>query len=136
MHRLRSILLYVWALPATAVGLVLAFLACAGGAAVTIVDGVIEVSGGRFGGIVSRLPYPFGFRAITLGHVVIGISRAELESCRAHERVHVRQYERWGVLFFPLYVSSSVFEALCGRDPYWNNHFERQARAGAARPSG
>lgn len=25
-------------------------------------------------------------------------------------RVHVRQYERWGVLFFPLYLGSSLLE--------------------------
>ena len=68
------------------------------------------------------------FDAITLGHVVIGASPAALARCRAHERVHVRQYERFGVLFFPLYAASSALQWLRGRDPYWDNRFERQAR--------
>jgi hypothetical protein len=132
VHRLALALKYLWVFPATVVGLGLALIARAGGATFAIVEGVIEVGGGGFGRVVSRLPYPFGFRAITFGHVVIGVDRFALEDCREHERVHVRQYERWGVLFFPLYVGSSIIEALCGRDPYWHNHFEREARAKSA----
>ena len=52
---------------------------------------------------------------------------------RAHERVHVRQYERLGALFFPLYVGSSLVQWLRGRDPYFDNHFEREAYALADR---
>ena len=47
----------------------------------------------------------------------------------AHELIHVQQYERWGVLFFPLYVTSSLVEFLCGADPYRDNAFEREAYA-------
>ena len=133
MHKLRSLLVYLWALPATAVGLVLALFARMGGATALIIDGVIEVAGGRLGRVVSTLPPRFRFSAITFGHVVIGISHSVLEDCRAHERVHVRQYERWGILFFVLYLGSSALEALRGRNPYWDNHFERQARERAAR---
>lgn len=39
----------------------------------------------------------------------------------------MRQYERWGVLFFPLYLGSSLLQLLRGRSPYWHNHFELQA---------
>ena len=124
---------YVWAFPATAVGLVFALLARTAGATAVIVDGVIEVAGGRFGRLVSALPHPLRFSAITFGHVVLGIDHSVLEHCRAHEQVHVRQYERWGVLFFPLYLGSSLFQAARGRRPYWDNHFERQAREEAAR---
>jgi hypothetical protein len=46
--------------------------------------------------------------------VVIGIDHHLLSSIRAHERVHVRQYERWGVFFFPLYVASSVAQLIRG----------------------
>ncbi|HEV7390816.1 MAG TPA: signal peptide prediction [Burkholderiales bacterium] len=124
---------YVWAFPATAVGLVLALFARTAGASAVVVDGVIEVAGGRFGKLVSALPHPLRFSAITVGHVVLGIDHSVLQGCRAHEQVHVRQYERWGVFFFPLYLGSSLFEAVRGRSPYWDNHFERQAREEAAR---
>jgi hypothetical protein len=106
---------------------VLAPLGCALGATVIVVDGVLEVAGGRIGQVVSSLPRRLRFSAITFGHVVIGIDHAVLAHCRAHERVHVRQYERWGVLFFPLYVGSSLLQVLRGRSPYWHNHFELQA---------
>jgi hypothetical protein len=39
----------------------------------------------------------------------------------------VRQYERWGVLFFPLYLGSSLWQLLRGRSPYYANRFEREA---------
>ena len=133
MRRLRTLFLYLWVLPATAVGLVLALLARIAGATAVVVDGVIEVAGGRVGRVVSTLPPRFRFSAITFGHVVIGVSHSVLNDCRAHERAHVRQYERWGVLFFVLYLGSSALEGLRGRNPYWDNHFERQAREQAAR---
>jgi len=60
---------------------------------------------------------------------VLGIDDAVLAEYRAHEHAHVRQYERWGVLFFVLYAASSLWEALCGKAAYRDNHFERQARA-------
>ena len=67
------------------------------------------------------------FDAITFGHVVIGTSCEALAASRAHEQVHVRQYERWGALFFPLYLASSLAALASGRNPYLHNHFEQQA---------
>lgn len=128
-----SPLRYAWAFPASAVGLVLAAVAWIGGARMKRVDGVLEVGGGWIGRGISRLPLRLRFSAITFGHVVIGIDRDALTACRVHERVHVRQYERWGVLFFPLYVGSSLWQLLRGRNPYWHNHFERQAYRGERR---
>ena len=52
---------------------------------------------------------------------------AALSSTRSHERVHVRQYERWGPLFIPLYLSASAWALASGRDPYRDNRFEREA---------
>lgn len=124
----RSLLRYVWAAPASLVGLVLALLALALGARANVVDGALEVGGGRFTSIVARLPRFMRFGAITLGHVITGVDQAELNRSRAHEQVHVRQYERWGILFFPLYLSSSLRELLRGRQPYRDNRFEREAR--------
>jgi hypothetical protein len=48
---------------------------------------------------------------------------------RQHERVHVRQYERFGVFFFPLYLGSSGLQLMRGRNPYLDNAFEREAYA-------
>jgi hypothetical protein len=52
-----------------------------------------------------------------------------LDFCRSHELVHVRQYERWGVLFIPAYLLCSLVLWLTGRDPYRDNPFEREAYA-------
>lgn len=119
---------YLWALPATCVGATLGLVALAAGARVRIVDGVIEVA--------APLPAMSRFGAITFGHVIIGISPECLCACRAHEHVHVRQYERWGVLFFPLYAGSSLIQWLKGRDPYRDNRFEREAYGDAPLPRG
>lgn len=64
---------------------------------------------------------------MTLGHVIIGVSGARLESIRPHEWVHVRQYERWGPFFIPVYLLSSALLWLKGRHPYWDNPFEIEA---------
>jgi hypothetical protein len=92
------------------------------------VDGVLEVSGGRLAALVERLPPSARFSGITLGHVVLGVAPDVLARIRSHEHAHVRQYERWGLLFFPLYAGASLVAWLNGGRPYWNNHFECQAR--------
>ena len=70
----------------------------------------------------------FPIRAITFGHVVLGVDGHALERCRDHELVHVRQYELWGLFFFPAYLASSGWQWLRGRSAYWDNHFEVEAR--------
>lgn len=126
--RWSRLLRYAWASPATAFGLCLALAARAGGASIARVDGVLEVGGGAIGRHIERSR----FGAITFGHVVLGVDARTLAACRTHERAHVRQYERWGLLFFPLYAASSLWGALRGRKLYWDNHFERQAREACA----
>jgi hypothetical protein len=121
-----TVLRYLGAAPASAVGLVLAGAACAFGASARVVDGVIEIAGTRSGTSAS-------FVAITFGHVVLGRSHAVLAEFRAHEHEHVRQYERWGTLFILLYLGSSTIQWLRGARPYWDNRFERQARAAQRR---
>ena len=66
---------------------------------------------------------------VSLGHVVLGVTHTVLERERAHEHAHVRQYERWGPFFLPLYVASSGLALMGGGKPYLDNAFERQARA-------
>ena len=127
---LKRLVGYAWASPATAIGLLFVTAAVCSGATLRRVDGVLEIGGGRLLGAARRFPR-FGFVAITFGHVVIGVDATCLAEARAHERVHVRQYERWGVLFFPLYAVSSLIQIARGRDPYRDNAFEREARAHA-----
>jgi len=120
---------YLWAIPYTLLGLVLGGVAALFGAKVRRNHGVIEVYGGRAGAAVARLPHALGFSAMTLGHVILAVDRSALAQLRRHEHVHVRQYERWGPLFVPAYLLSSLVQLLRGRNPYRENHFERQAYA-------
>jgi hypothetical protein len=94
---------------------------------------VLESGGGILGPLLSRVPF-FPIGAITFGHIVLGASERQLESSRVHERIHVRQYERWGILFPLLYLASSAGALLSGRRLYADNAFEREAfRAEEAR---
>lgn len=127
VKRLLRLLAYLWASPNTALGLLIGIVGLIGGARASVVCGNIEFCGGwlRYAGrwplISPRI------NAITLGHVILGVSREMLAELREHENVHVRQYERWGPLFVPAYGLSSLWQLLRGRDPYLENHFERQA---------
>ena len=123
---------YAWASPATAVGLLVCGIALCAGGTIRFVDGVLEVAGGRIDRLASLLSPSVRFVAMTFGHVIVGVDHATLRCVRAHEHVHVRQYELWGALFFPLYLASSLVQLLRGRDPYLNNCFEREAYARAA----
>lgn len=125
---------YAWASPATLIGLLVAAVALACGAGRRAERGVLEVFGGRLAGWLARLPGVRHFEAVTLGHVVLADSRAALERQRAHERAHVQQFERWGVLLLPLYVTAAAVEMLRGRHPHRDNLFERQARAAEGIP--
>lgn len=117
-------LAYLWAAPCTAVGLLAAAVACLWGARARVVEGVLEVA---LGAAPHRPRLPF--QAITLGHVVVGVDAEVLARVRAHEQVHVRQYERWGLLFFLAYPAASLHAWLRGGDAYRDNAFEREARA-------
>ena len=66
--------------------------------------------------------------AFTNGHVIFALDWATMDAFLGHELVHVRQYERWGPLFPILYLGSSLLQKLKGRDPYFGNHFEQEAR--------
>ena len=120
---------YVWPLPWTVAGLLAALLAGLLGAHWQHRLGALEVHGGLLAAVCRRLPASLRFEAITLGHVVLGLDTACLDGARAHEQVHVRQYERWGPLFVPLYLASSGWQWLRGGCPYRDNQFEREAYA-------
>lgn len=121
-------LLYVWALPNTLLGLALALLCVGRWGSARWVDGALEVHGPGVARLFTLLPSGrLVVRAMALGHVVLGRDRTCLEETRAHERVHVAQYERWGPLFLPAYLLASLVAMWRGGDPYRANRFERQA---------
>lgn len=100
-----------------------------------IVDGVLEVHGGEVTDLLHLMPTsgslrkPAGAAALTLGHVVFAIDRAALDRTRDHERVHVRQCERWGPLFLPAYLLFSGYAKCRGQHAYYGNRFECEAYA-------
>jgi hypothetical protein len=118
---------YANSAPMTAIALPVALAVRLAGGAWRVVDGVLEVGGGRVGRGLARTRID----AITFGHVVLGVDLQALERWRDHEHVHVDQYERFGVAFPLLYLLSSVHAWWRGRDPYRANVFEREARIGA-----
>jgi hypothetical protein len=115
-----------WASPNTLIGLALGLLLLPFGARIRRVDGTIEIAALRQPGQSGQRRWPFA--AITLGHVILGVHAQDLERLRAHEQVHVRQYERWGPLFLPAYLMTGAWQWVRGRDAYWDNPFEQEAR--------
>ena len=128
--RLLRPLLYLWVLPTSCVGLIFLIPTLLTGGRANWIDGVLELHGGFTAWFLRRttsLWLPGGASAMTLGHVVLGVDADTLARTRAHERVHVRQCERWGILFLPVYLGSSLILWCRGRDAYYDNRFEREA---------
>jgi hypothetical protein len=128
-RRAARLLVYAWAFPTTLVGLLFLPLALASRAGrARVVDGVLELHGGPVAWFLRHCTLlRGGASAMTLGHVVIGRDQRLLDQTRTHERVHVRQCERWGPLFIPAYLFASVLVLLRGGRPYEDNPFEREA---------
>jgi hypothetical protein len=124
----KRILVYLWTFPTTLIGLAFLPLALLTGGKMHIVDGVMEIYGGFVSFFLRRCTFlKGGASAMTLGHVVLGRDRELLELTRPHERVHVRQCERWGIFFLPAYVIASVIAFCRGGNIYFDNAFEREA---------
>ena len=112
-----------WAAPTSLIGLALGLVLLPAGARARVVGGVLEITA------LQRPPrrrWPFA--AVTLGHVVVATHAAEMQRLRAHERVHVRQCERWGPLFLPAYLLAGAWQWVRGRRAYGDNPFEVEAR--------
>jgi hypothetical protein len=114
---------YLWAAPNSVVGLA--------GALTTASRpvrhrGVLLIEGSRLG--LARFLAWRGFTAITLGHVIVANEPLD-DHLLAHELAHVAQHERWGPLFYPAYLLTS----LAG---YRRNPFERAAERFAVRVLG
>jgi hypothetical protein len=127
MRMLVQFTLIMWALPWTLLGMVLGLVALASGGGGQRVGRVLEFHGGLLNRLLRRVPIAGGAAAMTLGHVVIARTQADLDHSRRHELVHVRQYERWGPLFVPAYLAASAWQWLHGRNAYLDNPFEEEA---------
>jgi hypothetical protein len=125
MRRLSRIFAWCWASPNTLLGLLVALLCLS---RPRWHGGVIEAAGGG----LAFLLRPWA-QAITLGHVILARSPRSLAALRAHERRHVRQYERLGPFFLPAYFLIGAVIWLRGGRPYLDHPLERQAGLGEPR---
>jgi hypothetical protein len=131
IRRILPLLRVLWALPCSTVGALLGVAVIAVGGSARRVDHTIEVALAAEQQHTPAWARRLRFSAITLGHVIVGQSHEALAALRAHERVHVQQYERLGPLFLVAYPGASLWALIRGRCPYRGNWFERQAFAQA-----
>lgn len=117
----------LWAAPCSMLGIALAIPVLASGGTARRVGPAIEVVVHQ-DTLPSRSPLRrLPFAAITFGHVIVAQSGRQLDVLRAHEHVHVRQYEVLGPLFFAAYALASLVALARGRSAYAGNAFEVQA---------
>ncbi|HEX6263329.1 MAG TPA: hypothetical protein VF097_10835 [Actinomycetota bacterium] len=124
MKRLLGVLMRVWTLPNTLIGLLLGALSFQ---RPRLDEGVVVFDRGPRGflwlfGKLSR------YSAITFGHVVLSV-RAVEGSLRRHERHHVAQYEVLGPLFLPTYLGLFAVKGYRGH-PFEVEASEAAKRAG------
>lgn len=122
-----QLLLALWAGPNSLIGLLVGLVGMSTGGKCRMSHGVLEFHGGFVSWFLRRAPLAGGASAMALGHVVLGRDSTVLDQHRAHELIHVRQYERWGPLFLPAYFLASLVIWLRGGDAYLDNPFEVQA---------
>jgi len=115
---------YLWASPVTAVGLLAAGAAVLTGGGVRVRGGVVEAHGGLPGRALRGGRLRSGGAAVCLGHVVVARDAACLDRRRAHERYHVRQFERWGPLLLPVYWLVGAWLWVRGFHPYLDHPLE------------
>lgn len=117
----------LWALPNTLIGVAVGMLGLLTGGRCQLHSGCVEFHGGLVTWALQKMPLTGGVLAMTLGHSVIAQTVAGLDISRDHERIHVRQYERWGPFFLPAYLIASLWLWCTGRDCYLENPFEIEA---------
>ena len=127
----RSWPAYLWTAPTSLLGLAAIALTAP---SLRVVDGVLEAHGGRMARLLDLVAPRMCVLAMTFGHVVIGRDAAALQESRAHERVHVRQAERWGPFFVPAYLAASAVAWARGGEAYADNVCERAAWSTAPLP--
>lgn len=119
---------YFWPSPYTLLGLLVFLVPIRGSRSLLTHHGTIGVIGPAIDRLLSRAPVIGGALAMTFGHTILAKDREAFFSTWNHERVHVQQYQRWGLLFIPLYLGASLWLKLRKKDPYWDNPFEIEAR--------
>jgi hypothetical protein len=118
----------LWASPWSLFGLLVGTaMVLAGGGRLRRHGIALEIFGRGPTWFLRFFPLVAGASAVTFGHVILARSEAEMDVCREHELVHVRQYERWGPLFIPAYLLCWLVLSVRGRSGYWDNPFEREA---------
>jgi hypothetical protein len=70
--------------------------------------------------------------AITIGPLIFSWRRLDAAEL-AHELEHVRQWRSNGLRYIPRYFAASRAASKAGKDRYWDNAFEVEARAAADR---
>ena len=118
----------LWASPCSLLGLAFALPVLLLGGRAHWTQGALEVSHRATLAACGPRLRRMLFRGVVFGHVILAVTAEELRQIGPHERVHVEQYGRWGPFFLPAYALSSLWQLLRGRDPYWHNHFEVDAR--------
>lgn len=124
---MRAALAILWAGPWTLFGLAIGLVGLATGGHAQRSGRVLEFWGGFCDTFLRVFPLVAKASAVTFGHTVLARDLDAIERSREHERVHVRQYERWGPLFVPAYLFCSARLVLTGGSPYYDNPFEREA---------
>ncbi|MGA7181437.1 MAG: hypothetical protein WBX11_17880 [Thiobacillaceae bacterium] len=129
MATLIRLIVYLWVSPVTLLGLLFSAVSRVTGGGGHFHSGVWEAWGGWPASLLeSGLPFAGSVAAITIGHVVLGVSEQVIHDTRAHERAHVRQYELWGPLFLLAYPLAGAWAWSSDGGPYSDNPFERAAR--------
>jgi hypothetical protein len=77
---------YLWAGPASLLGLALSLPFLCRGARFRAIDGALELAHPGIDRMVSRLPKSLGFAAITFGHVIVGVNRETLAHAKEARR--------------------------------------------------
>jgi hypothetical protein len=127
-HRLSLVFRHGWACPYTLLGLGVYWVPFLGTRNIIRYRGTIGVVGPGVERILRLVPIPGGAAALTLGHAILATSEDTFLSTWEHEWVHVQQYERWGPAFVPAYLVAGLWQRMRGRDAYWDNPFEVEAR--------
>lgn len=119
---------YLWALPVTLVG---ALVVLVGGAKRTAWLNGAALCVAQPGGLLDRWFRSASFVAFTWGGVVIFCDEANARNPieQRHELRHFAQARVLGPFMPLVYVACSIWALVRGRDWYWGNALEEDARA-------
>jgi hypothetical protein len=93
---------FLWTLPNTLLGVVAGALTFQ---QPRVVEGALVFDRGARG--LTAVMREFGRTAMTVGYVIVSSEPVEGALLR-HEQHHIRQYERWGPFFIPVYLLLAV----------------------------